>query len=301
MKKILLIGKNGQIGWELQRTLSPLGKVLSYDRQTLDLNDPQAISHLIRELTPDLIVNAAAYTAVDQAENDQAMANAINAMAPGVMAEEAKKCGALFVHYSTDYVFNGANTTPYLEDDTPNPLNWYGKTKWEGERAIREVSGRHVILRTSWVYGTRGKNFLLTMLRLGKERELLKIVSDQIGAPTWSRSIAEATALMINRIFGLCHPAVEHVDEAIWGIYHMTSEGNTSWFGFADEIFRLSKLAKKDTNTPKLLPIETKEYPTPAKRPHYSVLSNQKLKNQFQLAIPHWKEQLRLCMEGQNE
>lgn len=292
MKKILLTGKNGQVGWELQRTLSPLGQVFAYDRQTLDLQHPHAISQLIRELKPDLIVNAAAYTAVDQAENDQAAAHAINAIAPGIMAEEAKKCGAIFIHYSTDYVFNGYNTKPYQEDEAPNPLNSYGKTKWEGEHAIRQVSGQHVILRTSWVYGTRGKNFLLTMLRLGKERDLLKIVHDQIGAPTWSRSIAQTTAHMVNRIFN------RDDQQNIWGTYHMTSGGHTSWYGFAEEIFHLCKMSQKEAKVPLLQPIETKEYPTPAKRPQYSILSNQKLAKQFQLAIPHWKEDLQLCMEG---
>jgi len=291
MRKILLTGKNGQVGWELQRTLSPLGRVLAYDRQILDLQDPHAISQLIRKLKPDVIVNAAAYTAVDQAESDQAAAHAINSIAPGVMAEEAKKCGALFVHYSTDYVFNGSNTHPYQEDDVPAPLNWYGKTKWEGERAIQQVSGKHLILRTSWVYGARGKNFLLTMLRLGKERDLLKIVDDQIGAPTWSRSIAEATAQMVSQSLSPLN------QPKMWGTYHMTAEGHTSWFGFAKEIFHLYEKAHKGAKSPQLQPIETREYPTPAKRPHYSLLSNQKLKNQFQLGIPHWKEDLHLCME----
>lgn len=292
MKKILLIGKNGQVGWELHRTLSPLGHVYAYDRNTLDLQQPAAISRLIRELKPDMIVNAAAYTAVDNAETDYAAAHAINAIAPGIMAEEAKKCGAILVHYSTDYVFNGTNTKPYREDDDVSPLNNYGKTKWEGEQAIQASSVKHLTLRTSWVYGTRGKNFFLTMLRLGKERDLLKIVHDQIGAPTWSRSIAETTAQLLSRSLSKRDP------EDIWGIYHMTSGGSTSWFGFAEAIFHFCKENRQGIKIPQLQPIKTQEYPLPATRPHYSVLSNEKLKNQFQLVIPDWKKELYLCMEG---
>lgn len=290
MKRILITGKDGQVGWELQRSLALLGNVWAFDRQGLDLQDPEAIRKAIHEIKPDLIVNAAAYTAVDKAEVDHEAAHAVNAVAPGVMAEEAKKCGALLVHYSTDYVFDGLAEKPYREVDQTKPLNTYGKTKLDGELAIQAVSGKHLILRTSWVYGTRGKNFLLTMLRLGKERELLKIVSDQVGAPTWSRLIAGATAHMVTRALNL------QDQKDMWGIYHLTSSGQTSWFGFAEEIFSLK--SSLGASIPKLEKIATSQYPLPATRPGYSVLSNEKLANTFQLAMPSWREGLHLCMDG---
>lgn len=289
MKKILLTGKDGQVGWELQRTLSPLGKVWSFDRVSLNLQDSEALSKVIRDIKPDLIVNAAAYTAVDKAEEDQHAAYNVNGVAPGIMAEEAKRCGALLVHYSTDYVFDGQSKKPYLENDAVAPLNMYGKTKLQGEQAIQAVSGKHLILRTSWVYGMRGKNFLLTMLRLGQEKDLLKIVSDQIGAPTWSRLIASATAQMAFRSLSL-------PNDELWGIYHLTSGGQTSWFGFAEEIFKIYD-GKKNVK-PKLQAIATSEYLLPAIRPQYSVLSNDKLWGNFQLRIPEWNEALHLCMDN---
>lgn len=297
MKRILITGKEGQIGWELQRTLAALGKIWAYNRQELDLENPDAICKTIREVKPHLIVNAAAYTAVDQAEVEQEKAHRINSIAPAILASEAKTCGAIFIHYSTDYVFDGTSNKPYQEDDFTKPLNIYGKTKLQGELAVKAALAKHLILRTSWVYGTRGKNFLLTMLRLGKEKELLKIVGDQLGSPSWSRLIAEITAQMASKAFSI----QEHKD--IWGTYHLTSAGQTSWFGFAEEIFRIQKESltnqKKEGLIPKLQEITTSEYLVPAKRPKYSVLSNEKISNTFQLHMPDWKKALRLCMESQ--
>ena len=223
--RILLTGKNGQVGWELQRTLAPLGEVVVLDRRQLDLSDPDQIRERVREISPDLIVNAAAYTAVDRAEAEPEPAMAVNGTAPGLLAEEAKRIGAAIIHYSTDYVFDGAKTTPYTEEDAPNPLNVYGRTKLAGEQAVQAAGVPHLILRTSWVYGMRGKNFLLTILRLAREREELKIVDDQIGAPTWSRTIAEATAQILTS-------GAWPVSGAS-GIYHLTASGSTSWYGFA--------------------------------------------------------------------
>jgi dTDP-4-dehydrorhamnose reductase len=285
--KILLTGKDGQVGWELQRALAPLGKIWAYDRQGLDLQNAASISKHVQEIKPDLIVNAAAYTAVDKAEEEQEAAFAINATAPGILAEEAKKCGALLVHYSTDYVFDGAAQSPYDETALTGPLNVYGKSKLKGELAVGAVNGKHLILRTSWVYGTRGKNFFLTMLRLGKEKELLKIVDDQIGAPTWSRSIADMTAQMINQTMqpNFCED---------WGTYHLTCGGQTSWYGFADAIFKNSQFQKPI----KLQEIGSSEYPLPAARPLYSVLSNRKLADVFGLRMPDWQQSLQLCMEN---
>ncbi|HEV8052129.1 MAG TPA: dTDP-4-dehydrorhamnose reductase [Parachlamydiaceae bacterium] len=295
MKRILITGKDGQVGWELQRTLAPLGKVWAYGRQELDLQDPNALCKAIREIKPDLIVNAAAYTAVDKAEVDQEAAHAVNAIAPGLMAEEAKKCGAVLIHYSTDYVFDGSATKPYLETDLTCPLNIYGKTKLEGELAVQAVSGKHIILRTSWVYGGRGKNFLQTMLRLGKEKKILKVVADQTGAPTWSRLIAGTTSHIASHVW-------LHDKDDLWGTYHLTSAGQTSWYGFADEIFGLTKRfilnASEGMSVPQLEQMTAAEYPLPATRPQYSVLSNEKLSKTFLLRMPDWKVGLQLCLEN---
>lgn len=292
MKRILITGKDGQVGWELQRTLAPLGKIWTYGRQELDLQNGDALSKVIREVKPDLIVNAAAYTAVDKAEVEHAAAHAINAIAPGIMAEEAKRCGALFIHYSTDYVFDGTSDKPYMEADVTAPLNIYGRSKREGELAVEAISGRHIILRTSWVYGARGKNFLRTMLRLGKEKPVLKVVGDQIGAPTWSRLIAGATS----------HIASKALEQEISGIYHLTSAGHTSWHGFAKEIFTMQKHFSvhedESVKFPELQQITTEEYPLPAARPMYSVLSNNKLADVFGLTMPDWKVALKLCLEN---
>ena len=225
--KILLTGKDGQIGWELQRTLAPLGELLAFGRDRLDLADLGSLSSTVRALRPDVIVNAAAYTAVDQAQSELELAMRLNAEAPGVLAQETARSGALLVHISTDYVFDGRKASPYVEDDAVNPINSYGLSKLAGETAVREAGGRYLILRTSWIYAARGKNFLRTILRLAQEREELRVVSDQIGAPTWSRLVAEAIAQLVV----LSHAQHNGVPDT----YHLTTAGETSWHGFAQE------------------------------------------------------------------
>lgn len=300
--KILLTGKNGQVGWELQRTLATLGDVVAVDRQGMDLANPDSIRGVIRAVRPDLIVNAAAYTAVDKAESEPDLAMAINGIAPGIMAEEAKRLGAAMVHYSTDYVFDGAKTSPYTEEDAPNPLSVYGKTKLAGEQAIQAAGIPHLIFRTSWVYGLRGRNFLLTILRLAKERGELKIVDDQVGAPTWSRMIAEATAQILAQSFLPLTPHPSLLTQ-YGGIYNLTASGRTSWHGFAKAI--LDSMTTQGPNpspltphpSPNLIPIATPEYPLPAPRPLYSMLSSAKLNRTFGVALPAWDDSLMLCME----
>lgn len=281
MTRILLTGRNGQVGWELTRTLAPLGEVMALDRSGLDLADPDRLRAVVREAKPDILVNAAAWTAVDRAESEEAAALAINGTAPGLLAEETKRLGALLVHISTDYVFDGTSVRAYTEDDAPNPVCAYGRTKLAGERAICEVgeSGcRHLIFRTSWVYGLHGHNFLKTILRLSAERDELRIVADQIGAPTWSRMIAEGMALALAR-----HDGQQ-------GIYHMTAAGETSWHGFAQAIATVSGSASRVT------PITSSDYPTPARRPANSRLDNGKLRRDFGITLPGWEKQLALCM-----
>lgn len=282
MKKILVTGRDGQVGWELQRTLAPLGEIIALDRKALDLADADALRATMRAVKPDIIVNAAAYTAVDQAESDSALADAINGQAPGIMADEARKAGALLVHYSTDYVFDGSGTTPFTEASATGPLNAYGRGKLAGEQAIQAVGGRYLILRTSWVYGLRGKNFLRTILRLAQERDELRIVADQIGAPTWSRLIAEATALALAR------------QTPCEGLYHLTSGGETSWHGFTEAILELTR--DQRTRNPKLVGIPAIEYPLPAQRPYNSRLSCVKLAEDAGIALPHWRDALALCL-----
>ncbi len=287
MNKIMIFGKNGQVGWELQRTLSLLGDVVAFDKEQADLGNRDQLAQLIRTHRPTLIVNAAAYTAVDQAEEDESNAMKINGTAPGIIAEEAKKLGALCVHYSTDYVFDGASAHPYVETDLTAPMNAYGRSKRAGEEAMVSVGGRFLIFRTSWVYGSRGKNFLLTMRRLGKEKSELKIVHDQIGAPTWSRHIAEAT---------LC-TAGKSIKETPSGIYHLTAGGTTSWHGFAEKIFSHRSL-NDPYSAPKLIPIDAESYPSRVKRPKNSVLSNSKLHRTFEITLPPWETGLQLCLAG---
>lgn len=284
MKKILVTGKNGQVGWELQRTLAPLGQLIAIDQEILDLANPDAIIAMVRDLKPDIIVNPAAYTAVDKAESERTLAMKINADAPRIFAEEAKRLGATFVHYSTDYVFDGTKT-PYHEEDKTGPLNVYGESKLAGEKAVQAVGGQFLILRTSWVYGARGKNFLLTMLKLAAERHELKIVNDQIGAPTWSRLLAQATAHLLARC-----------QQGPYGLYHVTNGGATSWQGFAEKIFELAS-QQPPFRRPNVIGIPTKEYPTPAKRPAYSILSNAKVADHFGLMMPAWDEALARCMQ----
>lgn len=291
MKKILLTGKTGQVGWELQRTLAPLGQVIALDLDELDLSNPDAIRHTVQTIKPDLIVNPAAHTAVDKAESEPELAMAINGVAPGILAEEARKLGALLVHYSTEYIFDGHKQEAYVEDDTPNPLSVYGKSKLAGEQAIRAAGCHHLILRTSWVYGARGKNFMLTMLRLARERSELRVVDDQIGAPTWSRSLAEVTALILSQLYAPGSANKDAIAQAC-GTYHLTSSGSVSWHGFAAEIMRAAAVEP----IPRLLAIPSHEYPAPAARPMNSVLSNEKLARAFDLVLGDWRDNLQLCL-----
>lgn len=283
--RILLTGKNGQVGWELQRTLAPLGSIIAPDRETLDLRSTDTIRKIMREVRPDIVVNAAAYTAVDRAENEADVAMAINGTAPGVIAEEAQRIGTFVVHYSTDYVFDGGKNTPYSETDTPNPLNVYGRSKLAGEHAIRASGAAHYIFRTSWVYAARGHNFIHTILRLARERTELKIVDDQIGAPTWARTIAETTAAALN---------AQYRNHS--GLYHLTAAGAVSWFGFAKAILAEAKTLKPDLRIPDIIPITTGEYPLPAPRPANSRLDNTRLLTALGLTTPQWSASLAHCM-----
>ena len=301
---ILLIGKNGQVGAELLRLLPQLGEVVALDRGQMDLSQPDDIYRIIREIRPQLIVNAAAYTAVDRAETDEGRARSINAEAPGLMAKEAKKIGAALVHYSTDYVFDGMKKTPYEETDLANPINVYGKTKLAGEEAIREVGVPHLIFRTAWVYATRGRNFMLTILRLATEREELRIVRDQIGAPTSSQQIAETTTKILAQLTKQSN--VKALFTGISGTYHMTAAGATTWYDFATAILEEASCMPHDIPwfvaatsgrpliTSRIIPITTQEYPTPAHRPMYSVLSNSLLMRTFGVKMQDWRTQLRL-------
>lgn len=300
--RILLTGKNGQLGWELQRHLPWLGDVIALDHNELDLADPCAIRRTLRGLQPHLIVNAAAYTDVNKAETDCATAQAVNGDGLAVMAEEAKKISAALVHYSTDYVFDGAKGSPYEEADEPNPINVYGKTKLAGERAIQSACVPHLILRTSWVYATRRKNFLLNFLRLASQREELPVVEDQIGSPTWSRMVAVGTQHILARIyspeFGLSRL------HEFSGVYHLTAAGQTSWCDFARAILEecsdssqlgpwfLAATCGQPLHLRGIVPVSSSNYPTPARRPAYSVLSNNKLRRVFGVELPFWRSQL---------
>jgi dTDP-4-dehydrorhamnose reductase len=285
MRRILVTGVNGQVGWELRKSLMTLGEVIPASREggsgilKLDLTQPAMLRSVIRDLKPQWIVNAAAYTAVDQAEQEPDVAMAVNGIAPGIMAEEAKRLGAIVIHYSTDYVFDGLKGLPYVETDETNPLNEYGRSKLAGERAIQAVDGPHLILRTSWVYSLRGKNFLLTMLRLAREQEALNIVADQVGSPTWSQTIAQSTA----QIMAQGRESVEKKS----GLYHLTSVGETSWYGFAQRIFELTEgLETRSLKT--VLPIESAFYPSSVKRPNDSRLNIGALMRSFELQMPEW-------------
>ncbi len=292
LRRILLIGAQGQIGWELARTLAPLGTVVATTRADLDLAQPERIRSAVRRIAPTAIVNAAAYTAVDRAEAEPALARAINGTAPGVLADEAARAGALLVHYSTDYVFDGTRQTPYAEDDPPNPQSVYGETKLLGEQAIRAAGGAHLIFRTAWVYGRRGGNFLRTVLRLAREREELRIVDDQIGAPTWSRGIAEATALVLARVLDR---SSDHMDPSASGVYHLSAAGQTSWYGFARAVVARDPRPAEQICA-RVVPIATRQYPTPARRPAYSVLDNTRIGDRFGVRLPEWDSQLDLAL-----
>lgn len=284
--KILLTGSTGQVGYELARSLQGIGEVVAVDRAQMDLSDLDQVRDVIRQVRPGLIVNPAAYTAVDKAESERQLAFRINAEAPGLMAEEARALGAAMVHYSTDYVFDGSQPAPRVEDDATGPLNVYGASKLAGEQAIAAAGIPHLIFRTSWVYGMRGKNFLLTMLKLGRERDELRVVADQFGAPTWSRTISDATALVL---------AQAHAGGPEWwrqnsGIYHLSSQGQTNWYEFTRAILEEAGI---DCN---VMPITSAEYPVPARRPEYSVLSSDRLITRF-CHLPEWRAALQLCLK----
>jgi dTDP-4-dehydrorhamnose reductase len=284
---VLIVGNAGQLGRELHRSFSGFGTVFGFDRESFDLASPDETRALVGRIEPDVILNAAAYTAVDRAESEPAIANAINATAPGVLAEEARKRNALMVHYSTDYVFDGNKGSPWVEDDVPDPLNTYGASKLAGEQAVAAAGGRYLTFRTSWVYGPHGNNFLLTMLRLGKERDRLSIVDDQIGAPTTSIQLANATRTILE---GALSGRFDSGGD--WsGLYQMTCGGSTSWFGFANAIFERA-VGRMGAKAPELTPIPTESYPTPARRPRNSVLSNDKLAARFGVRLRGWEQAL---------
>jgi dTDP-4-dehydrorhamnose reductase len=285
--KILIFGRVGQVGWELRHKLACLGPITSAGSPDIDFSRPDTIRDAIRAVQPSVIVNAAAYTAVDKAEAAPETAWAINAAGPGIIAEEAQRLGALMIHYSTDYVYDGSKQSPWVETDAPNPLNVYGKSKLAGDQAIAAVGGDYLILRTSWVYGARGGNFLLTMLRLAKERSELRIVDDQTGSPTTSESIAQATAQILAQV---TRPG--HGLDGRSGVYHLTSSGQTTWFGFAKQFL------SKQPVCPTLTPIPSSEYPVPAKRPVNSVLSCQRLAETFGVRMPSWESSLDLVLEA---
>ena len=285
---ILLTGKNGQVGWELARALLPLGNVAAFDHAGLDLADAAAVRRKLDEVRPDAIVNAAAYTAVDRAESEPELASAINAAAPALLAQEAARRGALLIHYSTDYVFDGAKAAPYVETDPTAPLGAYGRSKLAGEEGIRAAGCEHLIFRTSSVYGARGANFLRTILRLAAEREELRVVNDQIGAPTWARLIAEATAHALKQAMR------ERRDGAFRsGTYHLAAAGETSWHGFASAIVE----GRQGLRVKAVTPITTVDYPTPAQRPANSRLDTGAFRARFGLALPDWRDCLQLCLE----
>jgi dTDP-4-dehydrorhamnose reductase len=288
MSRILITGKTGQVGYELERSLQGLGEIIAVDRSQMDLADLDQVRDVIRRVKPTLIVNPAAYTAVDKAESEPALALRINGEAPGVMAEEAKRLGAAMIHYSTDYVFDGTKDGAYVESDPTCPVNVYGSSKLAGEQVIQAAGIPHLILRTSWVYSTHGKNFLLTMRRLAQEREELGIVSDQFGAPTWSRTIADTTAHIVAQSLAAADPQQWWKERS--GLYHLTAQGRTTWFGFTEEIMAHASVQKK----PRLKPILAQDYPVPARRPTNSVLSSQRLINTF-CGLPQWKDALALC------
>lgn len=275
--RVLLTGRNGQVGSELEHSLGPLGEVIATDRAALDLADPDSIRRTVREARPAVIVNAAAYTGVDRAETEPDAATRINAVAPEVLAVEAKRLGALLVHFSTDYVFDGAKEAPYAEEDRPHPLNVYGKSKLEGEQAIVASGCHHLILRTSWVYSARGNNFLRTILRRAREQPELRVVNDQIGAPTSAAAIARATAAVLKH-------------ERREGIFHMSAAGKTSWHGFAEAIVAHAGLATR------IVGIRSEDYPTVARRPRNSLLDNAKLNRVFGIALEDWRGPLAAVM-----
>jgi len=296
--KILITGCNGQVGFELQRSLAVLGEVMPMDRSRCDLANPESIRAAMRAHRPDVVVNAAAYTAVDKAEQERELALRINGEGPGVLAEEANALGALLVHYSTDYVFDGLQRTPYSERDCTNPVSVYGESKLEGERAVREASGgRKLILRTSWVYGVHGNNFLKTMLRLMRERDTLRVVGDQVGAPTGAALIADATAHVLSQ-YAAAHGSGK-AGQFPYGTYHLAAKGETTWYDYAGLIGRLARDAgvQLAVQPERIQRITTEDYPLPARRPAFSRLDTSKLRDTFGLVLPPWEDGVRHAVQ----
>ena len=296
MARILLIGKNGQLGWELQRTLATLGELSAADFPEIDLENPQSVCNLIRQIRPQVVVNAAAYTAVDQAETEQERARKINALAPGILAEEARKVNAVFVHYSTDYVFDGKKGAPYVEEDAPNPLNFYGRNKLEGERLVQQAGGTFLILRTSWVYAQRTSagslqqqgGFVNKVLQWARQQETLRVVADQVANPTWARMLAEITAQVLAR-------GNEHIREHA-GLYHLAGSGFASRFEWVKMILELDP-GKSKQRVKELLPALSADFPTPADRPLFSALDCDHFATTFELRLPPWEAALRMAMQ----
>ena len=291
-RNVLILGGSGQVGWELGRKLARLGQIDGIESPRVDFTQADSIRKAVRAAEPAFIFNAAAYTAVDKAESEPDLAAAINGTAPGVLAEEAARLGSVLIHYSTDYVFDGTKPGPYLETDAPNPLNVYGRTKLAGDEAIQSVGGDYLIFRTSWVYGPRGSNFLLTMLRLANEHSELRVVDDQVGAPTSSASIAQATAEIVARLLSPKQGGLQGRS----GIYNLTNAGATTWFGFAKAILT-RQAASSGAALPNLVPIKTSEFPRPATRPANSRLSCQHLEETFGVQLPDWEDALSLVLE----
>jgi dTDP-4-dehydrorhamnose reductase len=307
---ILLTGKTGQLGSELNRLLPKLGEVIAPDRKDLDLREPEKIRQIMWDAKPQLIVNAAAYTAVDGAETDQPNAHAVNAEGPRLLALEAEKLGAMLVHFSTDYIFDGSKKAPYIETDPANPLNAYGRTKFAGEQAIRNSGAAHLIFRTSWVYATHGRNFLLTILRLATEREELKIVDDQVGAPTCASDLAQATTTILDAM--IAGNKSQFTVPEVSGTYHMTAAGQTTWYEFVKAILEELRRAPQDLPwltsathsrplvSRRVIPISAEELRSPTRRPAYSVLSNARLLQAFGVTLPDWRTQLQRCFSTES-
>ena len=290
LPRILIIGRNGQVGYELRRTLAPVASIVAVDYPEIDLTSADSIRKWVRNTKARVVINAAAYTAVDKAESGIERAMQINGVAPGIIAQEAAKQGSLTVHYSTDYVFPGNKTTPYVETDEPGPLGAYGRTKLAGDLAVQAIGGAHLIFRLCWVYGARGQNFMLTMMRLARERETLRVVSDQVGCPSWSRMIAEATAQAVHTTLGKVASPKDFS-----GVYHLSAGGRTSWHGFAQAI--IDRIPAAERKCQEITPITTAEYPTPAKRPAFSVMDCSKLERAFGIRLPDWQESLAQVLE----
>jgi len=289
--EIVILGKNGQVGHELVNALSDIATIHSFDIDVVDFTKEKTITATLKQIKPDIIINAVAYTAVDKAEHDKELAHQVNARGPEVIAEFARKYNTLFIHYSTDFVFDGNNDKPYLETDTPNPVSVYGSTKLAGEELVLNSDCKSIVLRTSWVYGLRGANFVLTMLRLAHELEQLKVVDDQLGSPVWCGHIAKTTAKIIENLLK-DSPDLSEIDQNKLGLFHITASTYTSWYDFAKAILEHDPdKAKQTCHT--LLPIPSSEYPTPAERPKWSVLDNSKLQKTFGLEIPSWEDQFK--------